>query len=63
VYNILYSHIAMDDYFLDKVMGAVEGVGKVDEFTGRLWRGWKDIRDEGVVQVLTPTSPEAHVGD
>jgi len=53
----------MDDYFLDKVMGAVEGVGKVDEFTGRLWRGWKDIRDEGVVQVLTPTSPEAHVGD
>lgn len=63
VYNILYSHIAMDDDFLDEVMGAVEGIGKVDEFTGRLWRGWKDIRNEGVVQVLTPAFPEAHVGD
>ncbi|KIM66711.1 hypothetical protein SCLCIDRAFT_1211105 [Scleroderma citrinum Foug A] len=52
VYNILYSHIAMDDDFLDEVMGAVEGIGKVDEFTGRLWRGWKDIRNEGVVQPL-----------
>ena len=50
-YNILYSHIAMDDDFLDKVMGADEGAGKVDMFTGTLWRGWRDIRDEGIVQV------------
>ncbi|KAL4080595.1 hypothetical protein J3A83DRAFT_4084540 [Scleroderma citrinum] len=51
-YNVLYSRIAMDDDFLDKVMGAVEGAGKVDDFTGTLWRGWKDIRDEGIVQPL-----------
>lgn len=42
----------MDDDFLDKVMGAVVGVGKADEFVGTLWRGWKAIRDEGIVQPL-----------
>ena len=38
----------MDMEFLDSVMGSEEGVGKVDEFTGQLWRGWKALRDETV---------------
>ncbi|TRM62102.1 glutathione synthase [Schizophyllum amplum] len=45
-YNNLYSRIAMDTQFLDSVMGSEEGVGKVDEFTGQLWRGWKALRDD-----------------
>ncbi|KAG2125780.1 glutathione synthase [Suillus clintonianus] len=52
VYNVLYARIAMDTQFLDTVMGAEEGVGKADEFTGTLWRGWKNIREYGVVQPL-----------
>ncbi|KAI6156097.1 hypothetical protein EDD17DRAFT_1629844, partial [Pisolithus thermaeus] len=44
-YNILFAQVAMDDDFLDKVMGAVVGVGKADEFVGTLWRGRKAIRD------------------
>ncbi|KAG6337388.1 hypothetical protein ID866_1711 [Astraeus odoratus] len=51
-YNNLYARIAMDDHFLDNVMGANEGIGKVDEFVGTLWRGWKDIRDAGMAQPL-----------
>lgn len=53
-YNILYARIAMDHAFLDRIMGAEEGVGRVDEFVGRMWRGWKQIRDseEGIVQPL-----------
>ncbi|KAF7343489.1 Glutathione synthetase [Mycena venus] len=51
-YNILYARIATDVEFLDKVMGAVEGVGKVDDFVGQLWTGWKNLRDEGLVQPL-----------
>jgi len=51
-YNILYARIAMDHEFLDKVMGAVKGVGKVDTFVGQLWSGWKQLRDEGLVQPL-----------
>ncbi|GJJ07834.1 hypothetical protein Clacol_002039 [Clathrus columnatus] len=41
IYNNLYARVALDDAFLDKVMGAVEGVGRVDDFVGRLWAGWK----------------------
>ncbi|KAJ7031646.1 hypothetical protein C8F04DRAFT_1110148 [Mycena alexandri] len=51
-YNILYARIATDVNFLDKVMGAIEGVGKVDDFVGQLWTGWKSLRDEGLVQPL-----------
>ncbi|KAJ7846333.1 hypothetical protein B0H14DRAFT_2772274 [Mycena olivaceomarginata] len=51
-YNILYARIATDVEFLDQVMGAVEGVGKVDDFVGQLWTGWKTLRDEGLVQPL-----------
>ncbi|CAK5284402.1 unnamed protein product [Mycena citricolor] len=51
--NILYARIAMDEEFLDRVMGAVDGVGKVDDFVGQLWTGWKKLRDEGgLVQPL-----------
>lgn len=50
-YNILYARIALDEEFLDKVMGVEEGVGKVDDFIGQLWRGWKQLRDDGLVQV------------
>lgn len=50
-YNVLYSRIAMDEEFLDKIMGAEEGVGKVDDFIGQLWRGWKKLRDAGLAQV------------
>ncbi|KAG8885934.1 hypothetical protein FRB98_001540 [Tulasnella sp. 332] len=46
-YSILYARIALDMPFLDRVMGAEEGVGKVDEFMGTLWKGWKLMRDEG----------------
>jgi len=53
IYNVLYSRIAIDEAFLDSVMGEVEGVGKVDNFVGTMWRGWKQLREEenGVVQV------------
>ncbi|KAG1815416.1 glutathione synthase [Suillus variegatus] len=49
VYNVLYARVAMDTQFLDTVMGAEEGVGKADEFTGTLWRGWKRIREQGAL--------------
>ncbi|KAF8585023.1 glutathione synthase [Ramaria rubella] len=52
IYNVLYARIAMDESFLDQVMGEVEGVGKSDEFIGQLWRGWKQVRKQGVVQPL-----------
>ena len=49
-YNVLYSRIAMDVAFLDRVMGADVGVGKVDDFVGNLWKGWKECRREGIAQ-------------
>ncbi|KAF9450553.1 hypothetical protein P691DRAFT_788998 [Macrolepiota fuliginosa MF-IS2] len=52
IYNVLYSRVALDDEFLDEVMGVENGVGKVDEFIGQLWRGWKTLRDEGIDQSL-----------
>jgi hypothetical protein len=48
LYNALYARIALDEEFLDRVMGG--SVSKVDTFQGELWRGWKQIRDE-LVQV------------
>ncbi|KAK7019880.1 glutathione synthetase [Favolaschia claudopus] len=51
-YNLLYARIATDVEFLDNVMGAIDGVGKVDDFVGQLWTGWKNLRDEGIVQPL-----------
>lgn len=50
-YNILYARVAMDENFLDNVMGAELGLGKVDDFIGELWRGWKQLREAELVQV------------
>ncbi|KAF5360179.1 hypothetical protein D9758_011332 [Tetrapyrgos nigripes] len=50
-YNTLYARIALDTWFLDEVMGTERGVGKVDDFVGKLWTGWKALRDEGLHQV------------
>ncbi|KAK1226677.1 Glutathione synthetase [Marasmius sp. AFHP31] len=49
VYNVLYSRIATDTEFLDRYMGceSEEGVGRVDSFTGKLWEGWKAVREDG----------------
>ncbi|KAF9241336.1 glutathione synthase [Melanogaster broomeanus] len=52
VYNALYARVATDDEFLDQEMGAELGVGRADEFVCTLWKGWKEIRDEGIVQPL-----------
>ncbi|KAI0331124.1 glutathione synthase [Cubamyces sp. BRFM 1775] len=49
-YNDLYARVALDEEFLDRVMGAEQGVGRVDEFTGQLWRLWKRLRDQGIQQ-------------
>lgn len=49
-YNVLYARVAMDEQFLDEVMGE-GGVASVDEFTGELWKRWKAIRVQGIVQV------------
>ena len=54
VYNHLYARVAADDDFLDQVMGAEMGVGQADDFVRRLWKGWKEIREEGIVQVNGP---------
>ena len=55
-FNVLYARIAMDDEFLDQIMGAETGVGKVDDFIGHLWTGWKQLRDEGLPQVRTSSN-------
>jgi hypothetical protein len=39
----------MDTQFLDT--GTDAGVGKADEFTGPLWRSWKNIPEHDVVRV------------
>lgn len=49
VYNRLYSRIASHTVLLDSVLGDQTGVGRVDHFTGRLWKGWKDLRDQGAI--------------
>lgn len=51
-YNVLYARIATDVAFLDRVMGAEEGVGRADAFTGELWRRWRRVRDEGLARPL-----------
>ncbi|KAK7689952.1 hypothetical protein QCA50_006592 [Cerrena zonata] len=48
IYNVLYAKIAMDDDFLDRVMGE-DGAGRADEFTGQLWKKWKQLRDENAI--------------
>ena len=50
IYNVLYARVATDVEFLDRVMGET-GVGKVDEFTGELWKRWKRARESRADQV------------
>ncbi|KZT43371.1 glutathione synthase [Sistotremastrum suecicum HHB10207 ss-3] len=52
LYNVLYARVALDVEFLDRVMGAEIGVGKVDSFTRDIWTGWKQAREEGFTQPL-----------
>lgn len=54
IYNVLYARVASDVAFLDRVMGQIEGVGKVDEFTGQLWERWKRLRDERHGKIVQP---------
>ncbi|KAJ7054433.1 hypothetical protein C8F01DRAFT_490199 [Mycena amicta] len=46
----------MDVELLDRVMGAVEGVGKVDHFVGQLSTGWRKLRDEQRLQLGLPVA-------
>jgi glutathione synthase len=50
---VLYARVAIVTQFLDTLMGVEVGVDKAGdlEFTGTLWRGWKNIWEHGVVQV------------
>lgn len=57
-YNMLYARVAMDVEFLDRVMGAEQGLGRVDDFIGELWRGWKQLRKDGLAQVESPLVQE-----
>ena len=51
LYNALYARIALDTDFLDRVLGEEVGLGKVDEYTGNLWKCWKTVRNVGFEQV------------
>jgi hypothetical protein len=46
-YNVLYARVAMDESFLDAVFSTINA----DDFIGRLWTIWKDLRNEGIEQV------------
>ncbi|KIM29963.1 hypothetical protein M408DRAFT_328409 [Serendipita vermifera MAFF 305830] len=52
IYNVLYARVASDTEFLDRVLSAETAVGRVDEFVGTLWKIWKEVRSEGLVQPL-----------
>lgn len=50
LYGKLYARVALDEEFLDQVMGAEHGAGLVDEFTRQLWLSWKEAkRDQAQV--------------
>lgn len=49
LYNDLYARVTVDDEFLDEVVGGA--VAKVDEFQGRLYEIYKQVKSEGVRQV------------
>ncbi|GAA5959576.1 hypothetical protein JCM8115_003757 [Rhodotorula mucilaginosa] len=49
-YNRLYADVTVDDAFLDQVIGGA--VSKVDEFQGRLYDIWKQVKKEGIRQPL-----------
>lgn len=47
--NELYARVALDDAFLEKVIGG--SVAKVDEFQNGLWKIYRQVRDEGLEPV------------
>ncbi|GAA5873466.1 hypothetical protein JCM3774_002425 [Rhodotorula dairenensis] len=49
-YNRLYADVTVDDRFLEQVIGGA--VSKVDEFQGRLYEIWKQVKQEGIRQPL-----------
>ncbi|POY70883.1 putative Glutathione synthase [Rhodotorula taiwanensis] len=51
VYNQLYADVTVDDRFLEHVIGGA--VSKVDEFQGRLYEIWKQVKREGIMQPLS----------
>lgn len=55
VYNQLYADVTVDDRFLEHVIGGA--VSKVDEFQGRLYEMWKQVKREGIRQVRRPAAP------
>ncbi|KAJ8579224.1 hypothetical protein M405DRAFT_835986 [Rhizopogon salebrosus TDB-379] len=55
---MLYARVTMDTPSLDTIMGAKAGMGKADESTGMLLRGWKNIWEHGVVQPTTHLASE-----
>jgi glutathione synthase len=48
IYNVLYARIAMDKEFIDDIM---EGLGDPEDFVFQLWKHWKALGDEDIVQV------------
>ncbi|KZV97283.1 glutathione synthase [Exidia glandulosa HHB12029] len=50
-YNILYARVATDYDFLERVLGE-QGVSRADPFVRRLWKMYKDCRDEGLAQPI-----------
>lgn len=58
LYNDLYARITADDAFLEQVVGGA--VSKVDEFQGRLYEVWKQVKQEGVKQVSETSAFSVH---
>lgn len=50
LFNALYCHIAVNDEFLERVVG--EGVAKVDAFQAGLYKIWKEVKDSELGQEL-----------
>lgn len=57
IYNRLYSYIACHTLLLDQVLGDETGIGRVDPFTGKLWRGWKNLRDRDAIRQVSVPCP------
>lgn len=51
LYNDLYSQIATDNAFLERVIGG--NVILVDDFQKRIWQIYKHVKAEGIAQVST----------
>lgn len=59
-YNLLYARIANDVEWLGEIMDEYNGWGgradcrlvEVDDFVGRLWELYKEVRKEGIAQVM-----------